>query len=156
MVTKLFLIPSGNSLCFNLHPLPLALLLCTFNKRQGHTANSHATCPTALPGAFLQNCFLLSWCPSCPVKLFHTWRRTLHLPLLNFLRFPSAHLSRMQRSFQIAALLSSVTVVPPSLVSLTNLMCRQSIPSSRSLLKVLNSICPSVHPFLKALPVSDR
>lgn len=59
--------------------------------------------------------------------------RTLHLPLLNFVRSPRAHFSSLTRSVWVAALPSSVSATPPNLVSPINVLRGHSIPSSWSL-----------------------
>ena len=58
----------------------------------------------------------LYWC----LGLFLPRGRTLHLPLLNLIRFLSAHLSSLSRSRWMAAQPASVSTTPPSLVSSAN------------------------------------
>ena len=55
----------------------------------------------------------LYWC----MGLFLPRCRTLHLPLLNFIRFLSAQLSSLSRSHWMAAQAAGVSTTPPSFVS---------------------------------------
>lgn len=72
--------------------------------------------------------------------------KALHLPLLNFMRFLSAHSSNLSRSFWVAALPSCILTAPSGLVSSVNLMWVYSDSSSRLLMKMLNNISPSINP----------
>lgn len=66
------------------------------------------------------------------------------LLLLNLMRFPSAQLSSLSRSHWMAAWPSGVSAVSPSFVSSAKLLRVHSIPSCRSLIKMLNKIGPSL------------
>ena len=79
--------------------------------------------------------------------LFLPMCRTLHLPLLNLIRFLSAQLSSLSRSRWMAAQPSGVSTTPPSLVSSANLLMVHFNSSSRSLLKKLNKTGPSTDPW---------
>ena len=80
--------------------------------------------------------------------------RTLHLALLNFLRFTWAHSSSLSRSLWMASLPSSKSIASLSLVSFANLLRMHSIPVSMSLIKILNSIGCSIDPWGKLLTTS--
>ncbi|XP_058029992.1 uncharacterized protein LOC131193618 [Ahaetulla prasina] len=58
-----------------------------------------------------------------------------------------AQCSSLSRSFCILRLPSGVLAIPASLVSSANLMCSPSIPSSKSLMKMLKSIGPKTEPW---------
>jgi len=75
----------------------------------------------------------LYWC----IGLFLPRCRTLHLPLLNLIRFLSAQTSSLSRSRCMAAQPSGASTTPPSLESLANLLRVHSNSSSRSLMKKL-------------------
>ena len=85
----------------------------------------------------------LYWC----IGLFLPKFRTLHLPLLNLMRFFSAQLSSVCRSHWMAAQPSGVPAPPPSFVSLANLLRVHSVPSSRSVMNKLNNTGPSTDPW---------
>uniref|UniRef100_A0A8C3EYK4 Uncharacterized protein n=1 Tax=Chrysemys picta bellii TaxID=8478 RepID=A0A8C3EYK4_CHRPI len=73
--------------------------------------------------------------------------RTLHLSLLNLIRFLLAQSLNLSRSVWTLSLPSSISTPPRSLVSSANLLRVQSIPSSRSLMKMLNKIGPRTDPW---------
>ncbi|KAK4810941.1 hypothetical protein QYF61_013349 [Mycteria americana] len=73
--------------------------------------------------------------------------RTLHLSLLNFILFLLSHSSSLSRSLCKIALPSEVSTSPPILVSSANLVRVLSIPSSRSFMKMSNSVGPSIDPW---------
>jgi len=86
---------------------------------------------------------------SCPnlcwyVQLFHLRCKTLHLLLLNLIWFIAALLSSLFRSCWMAAQTSAVSAIPTSFVSLAYLLRVGTIPSSRSLMKILIEIGPSI------------
>lgn len=83
-----------------------------------------------------------------------TQYKTLHLPLLNFMRFLSAQFSSLSRSLWAAAQPTGVTATPPGFVSSVNLLKHHSAPSSRSLTKKLNSTRPSISPW--GIPLLTR
>ena len=85
----------------------------------------------------------LYWC----MGLFLPSCRTLHLPLLNLIRFLSAQLSSLSRSRWMAAQPAGVSTTPPSFVSSTNLLRVHSNSSSRSLMKKLNKTRLSTDPW---------
>jgi len=68
--------------------------------------------------------------------------RTLHLPLLNFMRFTRMHFSNQLMSLWKACHSSSVSTAPHSLV-LANLLRPHSISLSALPAKTLNSGCPN-------------
>ena len=76
----------------------------------------------------------LYWC----MELFLPRYSTLHLFLLNFVRFLSAQLSSLSRSRGMAAQPSGVSTTPPSFVSPANLLRVHSVLSFRLLKKRLN------------------
>ena len=92
----------------------------------------------------------LYWC----MGLFLPTCRTLHLPLLNLIRFQSAELSSLSRSRWTTAQPSGVSTTPPSLVSSANLLRVHSSSSSRSLMKKLNKTGPSTDSW--GTPVLDH
>ncbi|KAK4810857.1 hypothetical protein QYF61_008829 [Mycteria americana] len=69
--------------------------------------------------------------------------RTLHLALLNLMRFTQAHFSSLPRSLWMTSRPSGVSTAPLSLVSSANLLRVHSISLSMSLMKILNSTGPS-------------
>lgn len=79
--------------------------------------------------------------------------RTLHFPFLNSMKFLSAHLSSLLKSFWKAAEFSGISDTPHKFVSSMDLL-GYTAPSSRSLMKKLNrigcSIEPSLHCYLMA------
>ena len=94
---------------------------------------------------------LLSICslPSLYLYLELPWPRcrTLHLALLNFMRFTQAHLSSLSRSLWMAFLPSSVWTTPHNLVLSADLLRVYSIPLSMSLTKILNTTGPTTNPW---------
>ncbi|KAK4818489.1 hypothetical protein QYF61_014219 [Mycteria americana] len=70
--------------------------------------------------------------------------RTLHLALLNLMRFTQAHFSSLSRSLWMTSRSSSVSTAPLSLVSSANLLRVHSILLSMSLMKILNSTGPTI------------
>ncbi|KAK4814241.1 LOW QUALITY PROTEIN: hypothetical protein QYF61_012737 [Mycteria americana] len=71
---------------------------------------------------------------------------TLHLALLNLMRFTQAHFSSLSRSLWMTSHPSGVSTAPHSLVSSANLLRVHSISLSMSLMKILNSTGPSTDP----------
>jgi len=71
---------------------------------------------------------------------------TLHLALLNVMRFAQAHLSNLSGQLWMASLPSSVSTAPHSLVLLADLVRMYSNPLSTSPTKMLNSSGPSIDP----------
>ncbi|KAK4826465.1 hypothetical protein QYF61_009192, partial [Mycteria americana] len=70
--------------------------------------------------------------------------RTLHLALLNLLRFTQAHFSSLPRSLWMTSHPSGMSTAPLSLVSSANLLKVHLISLSMSLMKILNSTGPTV------------
>lgn len=69
--------------------------------------------------------------------------RTLHLALLNFIRFEQAHLSRLSKSLWMASIPSTVSWLHHSVeCSLQTFLKVQSIPLFTSLTKMLNCASP--------------
>ena len=97
--------------------------------------------PTSFFTKLLSSWVATSWC----LGLFFPRCRTLHISLLNFMKFLSAHFSSLSRSLWMAAQLCGVLVTCPSFVSSANLVRLHSVPSSRSLMKVLNRTGPSIY-----------
>ncbi|KAK4810855.1 hypothetical protein QYF61_008827 [Mycteria americana] len=73
--------------------------------------------------------------------------RTRHLALLNLIQLASAHRSSLSRSLCRAFLPSRRSTLPHNLVSSANLLRVHSIPSSRSLIKILNKTDPNTEPW---------
>jgi len=78
----------------------------------------------------------LYWC----MQLFLPTCRTLHLPLLNLIRFLFVQPSSLSRSHWMAVQTSGVSTTPFSFVSSANLLRVGSIPLSWSLMKMSNKI----------------
>ena len=72
---------------------------------------------------------------------------TLHLPLLNFMRFLSSHFSRLSRYLWMLGQSPGVSVTPFSFVSSENLLRMHSAPLSRSLMKMLYTTASSINPW---------
>lgn len=68
------------------------------------------------------------WCTT----MFFPVCRTLHVPLLNFIKSLSAHLSSLLKTLRIAAQPSGVSTTPPSFVAPANLLRVHSASSERS------------------------
>ena len=79
------------------------------------------------------------WC----IGLFLPQHRTFHFPLLNFMRWLSAHFSSLWMSLWMAAQLSDVSDTPLSFVS-ANMVRVLSAPSSLLLIQMLNGIGPVI------------
>ena len=105
------------------------------------------------PKSFLVGLLSIHSPPSLHLFLVLPWPMcwTLHLALLNFMRFTQAHLSSLSRSLWVASLPSSVSTASHSLVSLANLLRVHSIPLSMSPTKMLNSTSPNTNPWGMAL-----
>ena len=120
-VKTFFLMWSWNFLCFTLfltHPrIPSAFLgtraYCWLMANLSSTS-THRSC--SAEQLFSRSAPSLYWC----MRLFLPRCRTLHLPLLDFIRFLTAHLFSPSRSCWMAARPSSVSVTPPSFVSSAN------------------------------------
>ena len=128
-----------------MHPrMPLAFLAarahCWLMVNLSSTSSPRSLCTELLSSRSAPS---LYWC----MGLFFPRCRTLHLPLLNLIRFLSAQLSSLSSSHWMAAQPSGVSTTPPSLVSSANLLRVHSNPSSRSLMKKLNKIGPSTDPW---------
>ncbi|KAK4817090.1 hypothetical protein QYF61_027921 [Mycteria americana] len=78
------------------------------------------------------------------IHSFPSLCRSLHLALLNFMRFTWAHSSSLSRSLWMTSLPSSKSTALLSLVSSANLLRVHSIPLSVSLMKTLNSTHPTI------------
>ena len=85
----------------------------------------------------------LYWC----MGLFLPRCRTLHLPLLIFIRFLPTQLSSLSRSCWMAAQPSGVSTTPPSFVSSANLLRVCSVPSSRTSMNKRNKTGPRTEPW---------
>lgn len=105
---------------------------------------------TKTPRPFLQSCFLNSpkpllmqgITPFTPSQI-----QDFMLLLLNFMWFLSAYFYSSSSFLWIAALLSSISTAPPSLVLSTNFPRTDSVPSSRSSAKALVTVLiPVGHP----------
>lgn len=72
------------------------------------------------------------------------------LSVWNFMRFLQVCFCSLLRSLWLAAHSSAVSTAPPNAVLAANRLGVRSVPSSRSLMKVLDSISPSLN--LWALP----
>lgn len=83
--------------------------------------------------------------------LYHGKCRTLHFSLLNFIEFLLAHLSSLSRSLCKTPHSSDIFTSPPSLEPAPNLVKVISIPSSPPLMKMLNSVGPSIDPLVTPL-----
>ncbi|KAK4830496.1 hypothetical protein QYF61_011409 [Mycteria americana] len=70
----------------------------------------------------------------------------LQFPLLNSIRFLSAHFSSLLRSLWTLAQSFGVSATRPSFATSANLLRVNSAPSSRPLMKMLNSAGPSINP----------
>ncbi|KAK4819900.1 hypothetical protein QYF61_014635 [Mycteria americana] len=77
----------------------------------------------------------------------HPQCRIRHLALLNLIQLASAHRSSLSRSLCRAFLPSSRSTLLPNLVSSENFLRVCSIPSSRSLIKILNKTGPNTDPW---------
>lgn len=105
------------------------------------------------PQVFFPNCFLVVPRMYWWLGLFLHRCRTLNFPFLNSMKFLSAHLSSLLKTFWMAAEFSSISDTPHKFVSSMDLL-GYTAPSSRSLMKKLNrtgcSIEPSLHCYLMA------
>jgi len=81
---------------------------------------------------------------SCTPVLCFPSCKTLHFSMLHFIRFLLAHSSSLSRSFCRVALSPTVSTSPRSLVSLANFIRVSLIPSSTSLMKILNNVGPNI------------
>ena len=79
------------------------------------------------------------WC----LGLFVPRSRTLYFPMLNFMRYLSAHFSRMLRSLGMTAWPSHLSATPLMSVQSAYLLRVHSASSSRSLMEMLNRTGPS-------------
>ena len=70
---------------------------------------------------------------------------TLHLGLLNLIRFTYAHFSRLFGSLWMTSVPSVVSVAPLSLVSSSDLLRVHSIPLSISLIKMIKITSPKMN-----------
>ena len=88
----------------------------------------------------------MNFSPSLCTYLGLLWPKgnTLHLALLNPLRFTWTHLSSFPRPFWMTSLPYVVSTAPFSLVSSANLLRVHSIPQSRCLIKMLRSTSPKM------------
>ena len=128
----------------------LLAVLCLMQPRRSLAAfGTRAHCclvvnlvPTRTPRAFSAKLFRswsapsMYWC----MDLFLPRCRTLHFPSLNFMRFLSAHSSSLLRSLGMAAQPSGVSATPRSLVSSAYFLRVHSVTTSRSVMKMLNSM----------------
>ena len=101
-----------------------------------HRRTLHSLTPRSLSTGLLssRSAPSLYWC----MGLFLPRCRTLHLPLLNFIRFLCAQLSSLYRSHWMPAQPSGVPATLPSFMSPANLLRLHSVPSSRSWMKKMN------------------
>ena len=137
--------PAGHTLLL-MHPrIPLAFLAARAHCWLMVNLSSTRT-PRSLSAELLSSRSTpsLYWC----MGLFLPRCRTVHLPLLNLIRFLSAQLSSLSRSRWLAAQPASVSTTPPSFVSSANLLRVHSNSSSRSLMKKLNKTGPITDPWV--------
>lgn len=71
----------------------------------------------------------------CCLELFLPRGRTLHFPLLNFMRLLPSDVSSLPWFMSMIAHQSGLLATPPSFVLFVNLLKVHSVPSSRSLMK---------------------
>lgn len=91
------------------------------------------------------------WCTWCLCLFFSTVLfRTLHFPLLKFMRFLLNQPSSLSRS-HVVPQLCGVSAAPPSFASSGNLLRCTLSHHFRSLVKLLNSINPSNDPWITPL-----
>lgn len=112
---------------------------------QGHISDSQSTwCPPAPHGPFLLQ---LVSPQSTGARIYYSQGgRTLHVPLSNCRRFLPAHFTSLLQSLWMAAQASSVSTISPGFIS-TNLLKVHFALLPRSLMKMLNNICPTVTPW---------
>ena len=103
-----------------------------------------ACCPSGHTGSSLRSSSSTGHSLTC-MHVFLPRCKTLHLLLLNLIWFLSAQLSNLSRCGMVAQP-SGVSANPPSFVLSANLPMVDSIPSSRSLMKMLNKSGPSTDP----------
>ncbi|KAK4813629.1 hypothetical protein QYF61_014389, partial [Mycteria americana] len=82
--------------------------------------------------------------PVSKPRIAPTRCRTLHLALLNLMRFTQAHFSSLSRSLWMTSRPSDLSTAPLSLVSSANLLSVHLISLSMSLMKTLNSTGPTI------------
>jgi len=101
-----------------------------------------------LPQVLLLRAARIPFLPSLYLclQLTQPMGRSVHLALLNFMRFAWAHLSSLSRSLWMASCSLGVLIAPLSLVSSANLLRVHSIPLSISPTKMLNSAGPNTNP----------
>lgn len=73
--------------------------------------------------------------------------RTLHFPLLNFMRLLLTCFSILLRALWTAAQPSGVSTTPPNFIPFSNLLRVHSFLTPRSVMKRLNSIGPYINPW---------
>lgn len=89
----------------------------------------------------------------CPPGLGFPRCKTIHLSLLNIIRFLLAHCFSISRSSCRVAVPSEVSTFPHSLVSLAKFIWVRLMPSSRSLMKIT---CRLIERILKFSSPSQR
>ena len=117
-------------------------------------ARAHCWLMSSLPSISTLRSFLAELLSilSSP-SLYWQWRlpqprcKTLHLDLLNLIRFTWAYCSSLSQSLWKASHPSGVPTAPHILVSAANLLREDSISLSVSLTKILKSIDPSTNPW---------
>jgi len=101
---------------------------------------------TRAPKSFSAKLISSWWVPSpafC-MELFLPRYRTLHFPLLNLMSFFSGNFSSLSRTLWMAAQPCGVLFTPLWFASSWNLLRVQYAPSSKPLMKILNSSGPSI------------
>ena len=99
--------------------------------------------------SFLAELLSITLAPSLYWYLGLPWPmcRTLHLILLNLMRFTQAHFLSLSKSLWMVFQPSSLLTAPLSLMSSANLLKVHSIPLSMSRMKILTSTGPSNDPW---------
>lgn len=93
---------------------------------------------------------LSSWCP----VLFHPTCRTLHIPLLNFMRFLSSPFSSLSSSLWMAARPSGISAIPPTFVPSADLLRAHPVSSFMPLIRTWNKTGPYFNPGSTLLVIS--
>lgn len=97
------------------------------------------------PGPFLQNSFqVVSLQPALMLGVIPLQQQDLALPLVEL---HEIHLCPILQPIKTPLNGSTPILCINHLASSVNLLRVQPVPSSKSLIKTLNSICPSIHPW---------
>lgn len=119
-------------------------ILLTFWASSAHYQLTSTILSISSPKSFYTGLLSIHWCPC------HQWYwglsqykcSSLHLALLNFVRFAWAPSSSFWGPFGWCRIPHADQLHPSALVSFVNLLRVQLIPLSMSLIKILNSIGP--------------